>query len=153
MPQLVGGRNAGPRVRAHSGCQALTIYSRRRHTAKYSIQAPCVFDHSTRSSVCRKQNTHQCRSPPSMTKAPTVTPAFECRPWKVKQKDHVSSTQLNEMMSCTAAAHAVTTDASTHNLQPSAAHGKVQHPRPACIRQDHQFVGSKARTDANHHRR
>ena len=36
--------NAGPRVRAHSGSQALTAYSRRRQTAKYSIQAPYVFD-------------------------------------------------------------------------------------------------------------
>ena len=41
-----------------------------------------------------------------MTKAPTVTPAFECRPWKVKQRDHVSSTQLHEMTSVRAAAHA-----------------------------------------------
>jgi len=28
----------------HTGCQALTSYSRRRHTAKYSSQAPYVFD-------------------------------------------------------------------------------------------------------------
>ena len=46
-----------------------------------------------------------------MTKAPTVTPAFECRPWKVQQRDHVSTTLLNEMTSCTAAARAVKTDA------------------------------------------
>ena len=128
--------------------------------------------YSTRSSVCRKQSTDRCRSPPSMTKAPTVTPAFECRPWKVKQRDHVSSTQLNEMTSCTAAAHAVTTDAaarmeherqttrtgafwfpSTHSLQPSTAHGKVQHPSTVCIRQDHPLIESKTRTDADHHRR
>ena len=44
MPQLEWNMNAGPRVRVHSGSQALTTYSRRRHTAKYSIQAPYVFD-------------------------------------------------------------------------------------------------------------
>jgi hypothetical protein len=82
-----------------------------------------------------------------MTKAPTMTPAFECRSWKVQQRDHVSSTQLNEMTSCTAAARAVKTDIAarmeqerqitstgafwlptTHILQPSTAYGKVQHP-------------------------
>ena len=76
------------------------------------------------------------------------------------------------MTSCTAAAHAVTTDAaarmeqergttctgafffpSTHGLQPSTAHGKVQHPSTVCIRQDHPFVESTTRTDADHHRR
>ena len=45
MPQLELNKNAGPRERAHSGSQALTKpYSHRRHTAKYSIQAPYVFD-------------------------------------------------------------------------------------------------------------
>ena len=107
-----------------------------------------------------------------MTNAPTVTPAFERRPWKVQQRDHVSSTQLNEMTSCTAAAHAVTTDAaarmeqdrgttstgtfwfpSTHALKSSTAHGKVQHPSTVCTRQDHPFVESTTRTDADHHRR
>ena len=38
MPQLEWNRNAETRVRAHSGCQALTPYNRRPHTAKYSIQ-------------------------------------------------------------------------------------------------------------------
>ena len=42
---------------------------------------------------------------------------------------------------------------STHFLQPSTAHGKVQHPSTVCIRQDHPFVESKTRTDADHHRR
>ena len=51
------------------------------------------------------------RSPTSMTKAPTVTPAFKCRPWKVQQRDHVSSTRLNEMTACTAAASVVNTNA------------------------------------------
>ena len=44
MPQLEWNRNAGLRVRVHSSSQALTVYSRRRHTAKYSTQAPYVFD-------------------------------------------------------------------------------------------------------------
>ena len=44
MPQLEWNRNAGQRVRAHSDSQALTDYSRRWHTTKYSIQAPYVFD-------------------------------------------------------------------------------------------------------------
>ena len=128
--------------------------------------------YSTRSSVCRTQSKDQCRAPPSMTKAPTMTPAFECRSWKVQQRDHVSSTQFNEMTSTAAAAHAVTTDAaarmeqdrattrmcafwfpSTHILYPSTAHGKVMHPSTVCIRQDHPFVKSKTRTDADHHRR
>ena len=76
------------------------------------------------------------------------------------------------MTSSAAAAHAVTTDAaarmeqergttrtgafffpSTHDLQPSTAYGKVQHPSTVCIRQDHPFAESKTRTDADHHRR
>ena len=76
------------------------------------------------------------------------------------------------MTSYTAAAHAVTTDAAarveqertttrtgafffpgTHRLQPSTAHGKVQHPSTVCIRQDHPFVESKTQTDTDHHRR
>ena len=128
--------------------------------------------YSTGSSVHRKQTTDRCRSPPSMTNAPTVASAFECRPWKVKQRDHVSSTQLNEMPSCTAAARAVTTDAaarmeperqttstgafvfpSTHRLQPSVAHGKVMHPSTVCIQRDHPFVANKTRADVDHHRR
>ena len=106
--------------------------------------------------------------------APTVTPAFECRPWKVKQRDLVSSAQLNEMLSCTAAARADATDAASRmehergttstgafwfpctysaNLQPSTSHGKVQQPSTVCIRQDHPFVESNTPTDADHHRR
>ena len=44
MPQLEWNRNAGPRVQVHSGSKALTGYNRRRRTAKYSIQAPYIFD-------------------------------------------------------------------------------------------------------------
>ena len=44
MPQLEWIRGAGPRVRVHSGAQALTYCSNQRHTAKYSIQAPYVYD-------------------------------------------------------------------------------------------------------------
>ena len=40
-----------------------------------------------------------------------------------------------------------------HALQPSTTHGKVQHPSTVCIRQDHPFVKSKARTDTDHQRR
>ena len=105
--------------------------------------------YSRRSSVCRAHTTAQCRSPPSMTEAHTVAPAFECRSWIVQYRDHVSSTQLNKMTSTAAAAHAVTTDGaarmeqerqttstgaywspSTHDLQPSIAHGKVNYQAP-----------------------
>jgi hypothetical protein len=156
------------------GCILLPKHSR--STAVDGTRQSTASKHrmfSTRSSVCRKQNTDRCRSPPLMTKAPTGTPAFECRPWNMQQRDHVrSSTQLNEMTSCTAAVRAVKTDAaarteqeratmrtgafwftSTYILQPSTAHGKVQHPSTICIRQDHPFVESKTRTDADHHRR
>ena len=44
MPQLEWNRNAETRVRVPSCSQALTTYSRRRHTTKYNIQAPYVFD-------------------------------------------------------------------------------------------------------------
>ena len=44
MQQLIRNRTAETRVRAPSGSLALTTYSRRRHTAMYSNQAPCVFD-------------------------------------------------------------------------------------------------------------
>ena len=145
MPQLEWNRNAGTRVREHSGSRALTNYSRRRYAAKYSIEAPYVFDKTIRLSKA--------------THGPM----------------HVSNAQLNEMMSCTVAARAVKPDAparmkqehrsdrttsmciywfpSTHRLQPSAAHSKVQHPSTVCIRQDRPFVESKTRTDADHHRR
>ena len=50
VPLLEWNRNAETRIRAHPGSQALTGYSRRRYTAKYSIEAPCVFDKIIRSS-------------------------------------------------------------------------------------------------------
>ena len=50
MLRLEWSRNTGPPVRVHSGSQALTGYSRRWHTTKYSIQAPYVFDTIIRSS-------------------------------------------------------------------------------------------------------
>ena len=43
MHQLEWIRIAEPRVRVHFGSKALTSYNRRRHTAKYSIQASYVF--------------------------------------------------------------------------------------------------------------
>ena len=83
-----------------------STYTLQPSTAHGKVQQPstvCIRqDHPFVGSKTRTDADHHR----PMTKAPTVTPAFERRPWKVQQRDHVSSTQLNEMTSCTAAAHA-----------------------------------------------
>ena len=159
MPQLQWNRNAGQRVRAHTGSQALTAYSRRRHTAKYSIQAPYVFDKIIRLSKAKHgpmqittvddESTHR-DARIRMQTVYSVAGGQRCQN-HATEWDVIMYTGHKTLETDTAArteGQNTRTGAfglpSTHTLEPSVAHGKVEHPRSSKHRvhstQRHPFV-------------
>ena len=99
---------AGPRARLHAGRQVLTCYSRRRHTAKYSIQAPYVFD-----KIIRLSNAKHGPIKITSVNAESTHSDVHIQIQTVKSvagRDNVRSYQLKGMPACTARARSLYTD-------------------------------------------